>query len=160
MSSPKNPHAKGAKTMPLGKRFQKGGPGGPGRPALPEAFKNSAPESLVIIERVAKTGFFDAECEEEAGPAVRWRALERHSDSVYGAPGKARIHSQIPSGDDLIKLLESKVAEAALNGDAEAAVRMLEALDPARWGKRTSEPVDDDLVDLPSWTPLVPGGSS
>jgi hypothetical protein len=81
---------------------------------------------------------------------------------TVGPPKNARPAASLPeSNEERIKLLEEVVLEAALAGNAaDAAVRMLEALDPTRWGKRPSEGETDDQVDTVDWTPLVRSGST
>lgn len=138
----------GAKKV-VGRPFKKGGPGGPGRPALPKWFKDRGEKSLRFLA--------DAYADEEIDMNLRIRAAETVAHYIYGGPGKARVAGAPMPADsaERIKLLETVVAEAAANGNAEAAVRMLEALDPTRWGKKQSEGDEDEQVDTVDFEPLV-----
>lgn len=143
-----------------GRPFEPGNPGGPGRPRLPDFMKKGGKSADVLREL------------EKAACRAKGHALEKDADwlravTLYleytvGPAKNARHATDLPeSNEERIKLLEEVVLEAALAGNAaDAAVRMLEALDPTRWGKRPSEGETDDQVDTVDWTPLVRSGST
>ena len=137
----------------IGRPFAPGNPGGPGRPRLPEFLKNGG-KSEAVLKELEQAALRETVMEKDAD----WmRAVTLYLEYTVGPPKTARTTTALPStNEERIKLLEDLVLEAALAGNAaDAAVRMLEALDPTRWGKKQSEGDADDQVDTVDFTPLL-----
>lgn len=133
-----------------GRPFPKGHPGGPGRPKLPDFFKSRAPKALRELLDIADgTQAVDKD-------SVRMAAIALVIEYYYGPAKSARVGAVVPvDNEQRIAMLEAVVADAAANGNAEAAIRMLEALDPTRWGKKPSDGGEDEQNDTLDWSPLV-----
>lgn len=150
-TSPSTPDAPPKKV--IGKPFGPGNPGGPGRPRLPDFLKNGG-KSEKVLRELEKAAENRATMEKESD----WlRAVTLYLEYTVGPPKHAFHARGLPeTAEERIKVLEAVVFEAAINNTtAEAAVRMLEALDPTRWGKKQSEGESDDQVDTVDWVPLV-----
>jgi hypothetical protein len=134
----------------VGRPFPKGHPGGPGRPKLPDSFKSRAPKALKeLLDIALGKQAVDKD-------SVRLAAIALVVEYYYGPAKSARVGACVPvDSADRIAMLEAVVADAAANGNAEAAIRMLEALDPTRWGKKQSEGGEDEQVDTVDFSPLV-----
>lgn len=133
-------------------RLKKGhGMPGPGRPALPDFFKQKAPDALKKLLDVALGK--DKDIDE---PNLRVRALETCVAYIYGPPQKARHERFIPMDEEeRMRLVEATVVAAAVEGNVDAALAYLEAKDPQRWGKQKPDDGDADMVDTIDFVPMV-----
>lgn len=148
-----------------------------GRPPLPSWFRERGPDALRMLAACAtgeaQLGDSDAAVEiaRVAAPELRVRAAVDMADRIYGraqaAPTLAAVESTEshdagetapPTAEETaarVRALESVLTGLAEQGDRAAAIALLSALDPTRYGAPGRSTPTDDTVDLVDWVPAV-----